>query len=426
MITSEILAILSMYDKSNNTKTCALLESIQLNDKHNSAQLSSLADRCRSIEGAYLNSLPFHVNVIAAAARGRLKETAHSVILHDLLHHPTILSSFLEEIVGIDGKLFTVSDIEYPDKDRIDLSLRSREKFLIIENKVNSAQEQQGQLYRYYSLAKESANENAIIILYLNPSSYDAPSLFSRSKDGSGSEDDKDTVPIDKITVREYKHDILNWLSGLADNQVIVSDEEPYLRSALLQYIDYLEEYFRTKNKFQKLHDMIEKELRECFGLDDTQSRDSQIELLLDKKSSLEKMMSELDRLLNKLNCEKANERLGGAIAKLCNKFKGTVNFKMFNFNNPELGFDVEHDNQTIHVTVRYENQYWWRVYSTPGLDESTKDRIEEIVTPVMGPIKRGGKGTWDIYKSTSFENCILRLSQLAELFSKAPGFNIN
>lgn len=425
-MTSEILAILSMYDKSDNTKTCALLESIRHNDKHNSAQLSSLADRCKSIEEAYLNSLPFHVNVIAAAARGRLKETAHSIILHDLLHHPIILSSFLEEIVGIDGTTFTVSDIEYPDKDRIDLSLRSREKFLIIENKVNSAQEQQGQLYRYYSLAKESANENAIIILYLNPASYDAPSLFSRSKDGAGSEDDKDTVPVDKITVRNYKHDVLNWLSRLADNQVIVSDEEPYLRSALLQYIDYLEESFQTKNKFQKLHDMIEKELRDCFGLDDTQSRDSQIELLLDKKSSLEKMMSTLDRLLNKLNCEKANERLEGAIAELCDKFNDAVHFKMYNLSNPEMGFDVEYDNQTIHVTVTYtENQYWWRVYSTPGLDDHTKSRIGEIVTPVMGSVKRGGKGAWDIYKSTSFENCILRLSQLAELFSKTSDFNV-
>ena len=171
---------------------------------------------------------------------------------------------------------------------------------------------------------------------------------------------------------------------------------------------------------------MTERELRDCFGLDDTQSRDSQIELLLDKKSNLEKMMSTLDRLLNKLNCEKANERLEGAIAELCDKFNGAVHFKMYNLSNPEMGFDVEYDNQTIHVTVTYtENQYWWRVYSTPGLDDHTKSRIEEIVTPVMGSVKRGGKGAWDIYNSTSYENCILRLSQLVELFCKTSDFNV-
>lgn len=224
-----------------------------------------------------------------------------------------------------------------------------------------------------------------------------------------------------------YKHDILNWLRKLADKEDVIHHNEPYLQSALMQYIDYLEEYFKTKNKYKELHSMIEKEIRETLGLDDTQSRDSQIELLRDKRSSLEKMMSELDRLLNKLNCEKAIERLEGAIEELSNKFNGAVNFKMYNFNNPEMGFDVEHNNQTIHVTVTYtENQYWWRVYCTPGLDDSTKNRIEQIITPVMGSVKRGGKGVWDVYNSTSFENCILRLSQLAELFGSAPDFNVN
>lgn len=422
---TDIISSLSKFDKTDNINICAWLVSMMHDDKSMYILLASQSEHCKEIRKSYMNSLPFHVNVITAAARGRLKETAHTIILHDLLHHSAILSSFLNEIVGIDGKTFAVSNIEYPDKDRIDLSLRSKDKFLIIENKVNSAQEQQGQLYRYYSLATESHKENDIIILYLNPESYDVPSLYSRSKDGAGSEDDYDTVPADNVLVKNYKYDLLNWLNKLVDDQNFISNKEPYLRSALLQYIDYLEEYFQTKNIYNQLHDMIEKELKETLGLDDTQSRNSQIELLLDKKSSLEKMMSELDRLLNKLNYEKAIERLEGAIEEICNKFNGSVNFKMYNFKNPEMGFDVEHDNQTIHVTVTYTNQYWWRVYGTPGLDDSIKNRIEEIVTPVIGPVKRGSKGAWDIYNPTSNENCILRLSQLAESFCKAPDFNV-
>lgn len=411
---------------SDYEETLALMDYAHAGILSDYSKLLRLSDVCHKIEADFKQSRPFHLNVISAAARGRLKETAHSIILHDLLHHPIILSSFLEDIIGIDRETFSVSNIEYPDKDRIDLSLRTKDKFLIIENKVNSAEEQRGQLYRYCAKAEETHRKEDVIILYLNPSTYDAPSLYSRSKDGIGYDNNNGTVELKRITIKTYKHDIFAWLKNLAGDTCLFNDGEPYLKSAVLQYIDYLEEYFQIKDEFKPLHEMIEKELRVSLGLDDIQSRDSQIELLRDKKSSLERMMSEIDRLLNKLNCEKAVERLEYTAKELYNKFNGAVSFKMYNFNKPEMGFDVEHDNQTIHVTVTYtDNQYWWRVYSTHGLEDSTKNSIEEIVTPVMGTVTRGGKGAWDIYNPTSFENCLLRLSQLAESFGKARDFII-
>lgn len=42
-----------------------------------------------------LKKLPYHLNVISSAARGKLKETAHSMILSDLLNFPDIQKSFL-------------------------------------------------------------------------------------------------------------------------------------------------------------------------------------------------------------------------------------------------------------------------------------------------------------------------------------------
>ena len=149
---------------------------------NDNSQLLGLSDICLQKEESFKKSRPFHLNVISAAARGRLKETAHSIILHDLLHHPIILSSFLEDIVGIEADTFSISDIEYPDRDRIDLSLRSKNKYLIIENKVNSAEEQKGQLYRYVSQAEKTHNKDDIIILYLTPSSYMAPTITQGAK----------------------------------------------------------------------------------------------------------------------------------------------------------------------------------------------------------------------------------------------------
>lgn len=398
---------------------------VQKSDRNALSQLLLLSDRCECVEKSFMSSLPFHMNVISAAARGRLKETAHSIILHDLLHHPVVLRSFLRYVADIDDDTFCVKDIEYPDKNRIDLSLRSKQKFLIIENKVNSAEEQLGQVYRYYAFARETHDEENILVLYLNPSTNEPPSLYSRSRNGNGGEDDYDTIRKDKITVKNYEHDILGWLYKLSDKSALEFSNEPYLKSTIHQYIDYLEEYFQTKDKYKPLHSMIEKEIKECFGLNDIQSRDSQIELLLDKKSSLERLTSELDRILLTLKREQAMELLEKQVKELNSKFEGKVCFRIFNHVDPEMGFDVEHENQLLHVTITHTEQYWWRVYSTSGLDDCLKKHIDLMISPIMGAVKWGSKGQWDVYKSTSKENCILRLSQLAEIFVKAPGFKV-
>ena len=404
-----------------------LLDLVQKSDRNAPSQLLLLSDRCERVESSFIFSLPFHMNVISAAARGRLKETAHSIILHNLLHHPVVLRSFLRNVADIDDDTFCVKDIEYPDKNRIDLSLRSKQKFLIIENKVNSAEEQFGQVYRYYAFARETHDEENILILYLNPCTNEPPSLYSRSRNGNGGEDDYDTIRKDKITVKNYEHDILGWLYKLSDKSTLEFSNEPYLKSAIHQYIDYLEEYFQTKDKYKPLHSMIEKEIKECFGLNDIQSRDSQIELLLDKKSSLERLTSELDRVLNKLMREQAAELFEQQVNVLNSKFNGKVNFRLFNLKDPEIGFDIEFENQLLHVTIIYynDNKYYWRVICTPGLDDCLKKHIDQMISPIMGNVKWGSKGQWDVYNSTSKENCILRLSQLAGIFVKAPGFKV-
>ena len=167
--------------------------------KESQKLLFKLAETCLDVK----NKQPFYINVISAAARGKLKETAHSIILHDLLRHPIILDSFIKKVIGISDNPFTKDDIDAPDKNRIDLCLRNKDFFLIIENKVNSAEEQPGQLYRYCKLAQEEYGFgiNKIHILYLNPDHNQPPSLFSRSKNGKGKEDDPETIGVERIII---------------------------------------------------------------------------------------------------------------------------------------------------------------------------------------------------------------------------------
>ena len=53
------------------------------------------------IVARHLSRRPFHLNVIEAACQGRFKETGHSLVLADMLRHPAIQSSFMEQFLGL-------------------------------------------------------------------------------------------------------------------------------------------------------------------------------------------------------------------------------------------------------------------------------------------------------------------------------------
>ena len=383
-----------------------------------------LSQICKNVRDEFYKKEPFHINVISSAARGKLKETAHSMILHDLLHHPILLSSFLEEIVGVPADTFTKDDIRYPDQERIDLSLVShkKNKFLIIENKVNAAEEQPGQIYRYVLNALEHGFRlSDIIILYLNSDNDTPPSLYSRSKGGI-EETEEYIVPIDMITVRNYKYDILNWLKS---KEKIIGPNETELKSALTQYIDYLEEYFQTKDKFKKLHDMTQDEIEKMLGMENL-NIEERIQILSSKMKELDQLRSEMESLSRKLLVENWNEVLNDIQARLSEVYSGQISFRKFSNTVPELGFDVRKDDSVLHVSVVYWNNQtpYWRIYAENDLDDSCKRVIKQIITPFFSNIIESNGG-WDLYDKTSKENCGLRLEKLAQIFLSTPDLEV-
>lgn len=417
---NEVLSIIQRLENvSEDTQFHKIEDYIEFDVTNTNYQIKHLL---KEFEGAYNHfesTKPFYINVIKAAARGRLKETAHSIILHDLLHHPVILSSFLEEIVGVDGATFSVDEISYPDQNRIDLSLANRSKFLILENKVNAAQEQEGQIYRYYSLAKDLGyNYEDIIILYLNPYSSQPPSIYSRSKDGLGKEGEVTTIPIEKIIVRDFKHDILNWLRKLEKQINPRKRNEPYLSSAICQYIDYLEDYFELKDIYKELHKMTKKQIKDIFSLDESLPLESQIEFLNDKKESLSRLSNGLDLLISKLNSMRNGEFLSTVLKNLGEEYEDKICFRVYDEKNPEIGFDAEVEDTQVHITFIFNNGVdpYWRVYGINRLSDNIRDVINKMIAPIMGQPTNGSQG-WDIYQKSSHENCQLRLKQLADIF---------
>lgn len=383
-----------------------------------------LAKLCSEIRREFYKNMPFHINVVSSAARGKLKEIAHSMILHDLLHHPDLLSSFLEEIIKIPGDTFCTADIRYPDQNRIDVSLVSRKtnKFLIIVNKVNNAEEQPGQLYRYVLNAQQQGFPiSDVTVLYLNSDNYTPPSLYSRSKEGEGEEDDVYTIPVDMINIKNYKFDILNWLKS---REREIDSNETTLKSALTQYIDYLEEYFQTKDKFKKLHDMTHKEIIKILGLENL-SKEEIIKVLSSKIQDLDNLKSEIESLNRQLKIEKWNDILDCILQELTEKFSGRIVFRKFSNTVPEIGFDVKYMNSFLHVTLVYWTNGipYWRIYGEKELDDIIRNGILQIIKPYFMAIKGPMKNGWDIFCETSKENCGLRICQLADTIMNSKEF---
>lgn len=218
--------------------------------------LLSIAQKNEYIRKEELAKIPFHINVIYSATGGKLRETAHSRILADLLTHPLIVKSFITNFIPS----ITVSSVFYVKREdhNIDVCIKSQEYFIIIENKVNNAREQKQQIYRYVQYASRTYRPSQIYVIYLNPDHLNPPSKFSIRNTF-------DIIDSSHLIIKSYLHDIIPWIKDdLLPNYM---DSELYLHSAIVQYLDYLEDYFETSAKYNNMKKRTETMLIEALGL---------------------------------------------------------------------------------------------------------------------------------------------------------------
>lgn len=270
----------------------------------NCSAILDLADRLRHVKEIHLKELetqPYHINVISMAARGKLKETAHSAILQHLLKNQAILDSFVKDVLGLDGYSFNPNEVRIPDKDRMDVSIYGKEACIIIENKVNSACEQEGQIYRYIESAKEDPRytNNNIFVVYLTSDHYSKPTGYSLTESGMGLKRIPKNIE-DRIIIKNYSQDIHRWIRFLTEE---IDPAESYLQNALHQYKDYLEEYFYLKeekygNMKAEMRKVIEERIKNIPLID------GQIEVLKQIDANIDILKGELNTLLQVLECE--------------------------------------------------------------------------------------------------------------------------
>ena len=166
-----------------------------------------------------------------------IHETAHSRILYKLLcahgkEKHQFLKMFLES-VGLDIELDIDKAEIKVESEHIDVLIYDGVKYIIVENKVNHACDQDRQLVRYI----DSLNSKDIYVLYLvrsdndkDPSENSLPAEIRQELEENG-----------KYKKISYQTHIFNWLRKCKETD---TDNE-LLKSALVQYCNYIEELFK-------------------------------------------------------------------------------------------------------------------------------------------------------------------------------------
>ena len=275
-----------------------MLEAINLSKSLFHQKLYGLKDslwygqQVNKIVEHYISSRPFRLNVIEAACHGRFKETGHSMVLAEMLRHPIIQASFLETFLGLKYDHLEVA----AETDRVDVSLKGDGIFIIVENKINGAVEQDSQVYRYVheiGMEKYGYALSQIYVIYLNPTNRTSPTDFSLC-DKNGKHNAFKELGCEHYIVLSYKDDITNWLGNLT------IDNEPLIQSALEQYIDFLESKFNTSLLDKAMNNEIKELILKELQIAD-KSRGEQIAVLENQRDKTEDLLNHLNSLVVEL-----------------------------------------------------------------------------------------------------------------------------
>lgn len=165
-----------------------------------------------------------------------IHETAHSRILYKLLcAHGKEKHQFLKMFLESVGLKLDIDKAEIKvEYKHIDVLIYDGKKYIIIENKVNHACDQDKQIETYI----RSLYGKDVYVLYLVRSDNDK----DPSEDSLSTERRKELEENVKYKKISYQTHILDWLRKCEKE---TNNENVILKSALVQYRDYIEELFK-------------------------------------------------------------------------------------------------------------------------------------------------------------------------------------
>ena len=240
---------------------------------------------------------PYHLNVIDELY---INENGHSRILAKLLQYKSetqryeILESLLGFITEKKNESFGSIKVNKPEisqeKERIDLWVREKDKYAIIfENKIYNAMDQEAQLCRYIDKTKNYGyREDQIFVVYLSQNGE------SPAEQSWGNY--KEAFQYRYVNL-SFRNHILIWLKEFVLPNIKI--KELVLRSAIEQYIDYLEGLFDKRTQYNSIKMEIEKMIVDKLNLDQFENTYDKVKFLQDKAEEVSELYNQLTNLKN-------------------------------------------------------------------------------------------------------------------------------
>lgn len=167
---------------------------------------------------------------------------------------------------------------------------------IIIENKINWACDQNEQIQRYIETAKNyGINEKNIFVVYLTDNGIKKVSDYSFTDSAKRMLDWKDSENQGRFIEINYQDDILPFLNEVFDN--FSFRKEKVLKSAIFQYIDYLEGRFGMRKTEKEFEKAMNEDLLKILNLGENLSEK-------EKFDRIEKIQWELWNTLDKVKNE--------------------------------------------------------------------------------------------------------------------------
>lgn len=366
--------------------------------------------------------LPYHINLIDEL---HANENAHSRIFAKLLRYEEngkfpFLAKFLNDVCGFNLKV-EKPDVKKVDScGRIDIPIFDKRYVVVIENKVTDKAPDQnvekgGQLARYIETIhydyKRSLEE--IFVIYTPKYTREPHSDCWVNKDNySYKEDFKN-----RFISLSYRDCIYPWLK--TELIPIIDENNVYLRSAVEQYIDYLEGFYSlriiNKEMNMKLQEFIKNEL----GLNDIGPIEA-TQLLSEKESELNNALNQVQLLKTKYKKQiiidyfegwekslSANFSQYEIVGDKFNRDKNCINVGLkFSFGSHDFSILIECNN------CDKPNIYYGIGRHYAG--QTKHDTITQILTEIMHNRKlTEPDGWWYGWRYTSLENAYMRLTDL-------------
>ena len=322
-----------------------------------------------------------------------IHETAHSRILYKLLcahgkEKHQFLKMFLES-VGLNIELDIDKAEIKVESEHIDVLIHDCQKYIIIENKVNHACDQDRQLVSYI----ESLNGKDVYVLYLvrsnndkDPSENSLPTARRLGLEKKG-----------KYKKISYQTHILNWLHKCKETDI----DNELLKSALIQYCNYIEELFKGMEIMNdKDIENFEKEV-----LDFSATMDSIVNpvALVEKTDELKQKMKTLNEVVESYEnhlCKRYLEYFKNEtqIAESCLNGSRQIEFRIqIKGENVQFIYDFFRHYQYVWFGAKYPLKGW------NGEEFDSKTSKDDLMKIIEGNLMDG----YGLDKGDNYAKCV-------------------